>query len=192
MHLKQEENVIKTYHHHGTAFFFKLLRIAIVSLPFYFVAYFFSGVLTPGQMVYLYVGVTALMGVFGLLDLGMFYLDKLIVTNHRVILVTWRGLNSRTESEAEISDIQEITTIENGLFSVIPFFDYGKISFHTVSAKTVLIFTDAPDPEGIKHFIYHLEVKPSRIEPARVTTSGNDSARKEFGEREEAGVPGRQ
>jgi hypothetical protein len=190
MHLKQEENVIKIYRHHPTAFVLKLVKIALVSLPFYFVSYFFSGLLAPLYMMYLYGGITVLVGLFAVYDLGLFYLDKFIVTNRRIILVLWKSISSRSESEAEICDIQEITTVEQGLFSAIPFFDFGMIRLHTVSAKTVLIFNDAPDPEGIKHFIYHLEIKPSRIEPAGLTNSGHDSARKEI--REETAFTGRQ
>jgi hypothetical protein len=81
-----------------------------------------------------------------------------------------------------MSDIQDITTVEHGLFSAIPFFDYGSFKLDTASAKTILLFNQAPDPEGIKHFIYHLQIKPSRIGPVGSVSNSHDSARAEVAE----------
>jgi hypothetical protein len=188
MHLKQEENLIKIYHHHPTTFLIRVLRVAVVSLPFYFVASFFAGVVDSATSFMIYGGVTALFALFIAYDLSIFYLNTLVITNHRVVLISWPSIFKRKEAEAEIRDIQDITTQENGLFAAIPFFDFGLFKLDTASAKTILMFADAPDPEGIKHFIYHLEIKPSTIRSAVLNNVVDDSERRKI--REEVGVAG--
>ena len=189
MNLADEENVIKVYHHHPTTFFFRLTNYLIVSLPFYFVASFFYTVLAPWQMVILYAAITVIFGLVAVYDLTLFYMDKLVVTNRRIVHVDWKSAFSRSEAEAEFADIQDITTKEMGVFSTLWIFDYGLFMLETASTKTSVIFLDAPDPEGIKHFIYRLYQKPSRIEPANQVSSIHDTAR-QIAE-EEAAISGR-
>ena len=84
----------------------------------------------------------------------IYWLDRLIVTNKRIIFIDWEYLTVKTEHEAELNDIQDITSQEKGLVALIPFFDYGTIVIKTASAKTFIKFTQSPDPNGIKQFIY--------------------------------------
>lgn len=86
----------------------------------------------------------------------VYWLDKLIVTNQRVIYVNWTSLLNRDESEALLDDIQDIQTKEKGVISYFRIFDYGTFTLETASAKTTLSFDLAPDPEGIRQFIYHI------------------------------------
>ena len=74
-------------------------------------------------------------------------------------------------------DIQDIETRETGVLSFLPFFDYGSFTLQTASAHTTIDFDNAPDPEGIKHFIYHLAVKPNRIRPVAPHEHTDDKAR---------------
>lgn len=55
-----------------------------------------------------------------------------------------------------LNDIQDIKTSEKGLISYIPFLDYGTFALETASAKTTILFEQAPDPEGIRQYIYHV------------------------------------
>jgi len=188
MLLQENECLIKTFHHHPITFVFKALNFIVVSIPFYFVATFFSGLLSPIQMVWVYAGIT---GVFGLLmayELYFFYFDRLVITNRRILHVDWTGAFSRAEHEAELSDIQDVGTEEAGLLAFLPIFDFGKFVVETASTKTTITFTDAPDPEGIKHFVYHLNVKPSRIGGS--LTPVDDTARYVYDE--EAAISRRQ
>lgn len=86
----------------------------------------------------------------------VYWLDKFVITNHRIIYVDWRFLTARHESEAFHHEIQEIQTIEKGFFSYFKIFDYGRIIVETASAHININFPDAPDPEGIRRFIYHI------------------------------------
>ncbi|MCC7196734.1 PH domain-containing protein [Candidatus Peregrinibacteria bacterium] len=188
MHLQENESLIKTFHHHPTVFLIKAFNYTVVSLPFFFVATFFSGLLNTAQMVMLYAGVASVFLLLLAYDLFFFYFDRLIITNRRILHVDWNGAFSRSEHEAELSDIQDIGTQEAGLLAVLPFFDFGVFTVETASTQTTIIFKDAPDPEGIKHFVYHLNVKPSRIGAS--VTPVDDTAR--YVHDEEAAVSRRQ
>jgi hypothetical protein len=177
MNLHDEESVIKVFHHHPTTFLLRGMNYFVVSLPFYFVGSFFNTVLPPMGMVAIYAAITVVFGMFTAYDLILFFLDRLVITNRRIIHVDWKSALSRSEAEAELLDIQDITTKEMGLFSALKFFDYGLFMLETASTKTSIIFNDAPDPEGIKHFIYRLYQKPSRIESAPNVSSIHDTAR---------------
>lgn len=188
MHLQKDENYIKNVHHHPVVFILRALKIAIVSLPFYLVAAFFSGVLSGMQMFLAYLGIFTMFGLIMFYDLILFYLDRLIITNRRIVHIDWKSIFNRTEHEAELVDIQDIATEEAGIFSAIPIFDFGTFRLETASTKTTIIFKDAPDPEGIKNFIYHLNLKPNRI--GGNITLANDPARQIYDE--EAAVIRRQ
>ncbi len=86
----------------------------------------------------------------------MYWLDRLVVTNLRIVHVDWKHLTSRNESEAMLSDIQDIQTEEKGFLSYFKFFDYGTIRMDTASSYTTIEFKNAPDPEGIRRFIYQV------------------------------------
>jgi hypothetical protein len=176
MQLKENEEVVKVLHHHYMAMFIRLFKIAFVSLPFYFAAYVSSYFMAPNAVLLPYVAVTVLFLAIMTYDGILYYKDRLIITNMRIIYVDWQGAFRRNEHEAELVDIQDIETRETGILSFFPFLDYGDFIVETASAHTIVKFTEAPDPEGIKHFIYHLSVKPNRIRPVSLSTA-DDKAR---------------
>lgn len=176
MHLQENEQIVKVFHHHPTARFFRALGIVVAGLPFYFVAWFFRDVFTSPQMFWLY----SLVGIFHFFflfyDSFLYHLDRLVITNRRILYIDWNGALSNTEHEAELVDIQDIETREKGFFSLLGFLDYGDFTLETASTRTTIHFPNAPDPEGIKHFIYHLNIKPNRIRGDGLTTV-NDQTR---------------
>lgn len=164
MHLSSDEQVLKTIHHHLFPGVIKSLKIAVISFPFYLMAWFISTGLNVTQSLLMYGIVTALFALIILHTIVIYYLDRLLITNQRVLHIDWKSFTSRKEHEAALSDVQTITTHENGFLSKLAIFDYGTFELETSSTGMVIRFEDAPDPEGIKHFIYHLEQKPSKIE----------------------------
>lgn len=135
----------------------------LAGLPFFFCAWFFRGVVSPAQMTSVYAVVFLLNFSVLMYDSILYYLDRLIITNRRVIYIDWNGAFSNTEHEAELIDIQDIETKEKGIFAFFSFLDFGDFTLETASTHTTIHFPSAPDPEGIKHFIYHLNLKPNRI-----------------------------
>ena len=148
-------------------FAFRAFKIIIASLPFYFVGSFFYGVFSPFQMATVFSLISVVFLLVIVYDLLFYYLDRLFVTNKRVVHQNWDSALQREEHEVEPADIQDIATKETGLFSYFKIFDFGMFKLETASKSTAILFNGAPDPEGIKHFIYHLDVKPNRIGSGR-------------------------
>lgn len=86
----------------------------------------------------------------------VYWLDKLIVTNQRIVFVDWKFFSVKDEAEAFYNEIQEIQTREKGFLSYFKFFDYGTIIIETASAHIDIAFPNAPDPEEIRRFIYQI------------------------------------
>ncbi len=177
MLLKENEEVIKIFHHHYTPLVLREIKVALLSIPFFFVAWLFSSLLNFWTMfaIYSVVGGAFLLAI--VYDATLYWLDRLVITNIRVLYIDWKNMFSRSEHEAELVDIQDIETTESGVLSFLPIFDYGNFMLETASAHTIINFNEAPDPEGIKHFIYHLNVKPHRIRHAATLTEEDDKAR---------------
>ena len=177
MQLKEGETIIKIYHHHPTSFVFRTLKLVVVGLPFYFVAGFISGMLTNAQIFWVFAVISLVFGAIIAYDFIFYYMDRLIITSERILHIDWKSAFQRMEHEAELTDIQDIATKETGLLSALKIFDYGSFVLETASTNTSIAFLNAPDPEGIKHFVYHLNIKPSRIGSLRNATETNDRAR---------------
>ncbi|MFA7278180.1 MAG: hypothetical protein WC101_04335 [Candidatus Gracilibacteria bacterium] len=87
----------------------------------------------------------------------IYWADKLVVTNFRVIFVDWKLLNLSSENEAEIHDIQDIHIVDKGILSAIPFLNYGTLTIATAASEISVRFTSAPDPDQIKRFIFSVK-----------------------------------
>lgn len=186
MKFSGDENKIKTFFHHPFPFFVRAVQIAVVSFPFFLVATFFYTLLDTTQMFLVYLGISAVFALIITYDGLIYFLDRIVVTNRRIIHVDWKNLFDRSETEADLNDIQDITTKEYGILSSLPIFDFGTFHVETSASKVAIIFHDAADPEGIKHFIYHLQQKPSRILNESLESTTNDRTYEE--KSEQAGV----
>lgn len=156
MHLKEGEQVQKIFYHHPTPFFYSVLKLILAVLPFFFMIFIFQD--SMGVSLYIWANLVILL-VFALLvtyKALLFWLDKLVVTNLRIIYIEWKFLTMRQESEAFLDDIQDIKTSEKGVLSSLWFFDYGDFILQTASSKITIVFDQAPDPEGIRRYIYHV------------------------------------
>ncbi len=177
MHLHKQECVVKTFHHHPFIFFVRIIKILVASLPFIFMSFLIGSALSASQLALILTVIITIFILFIAYDFIIFYLDRLVVTNRRIVHIDWKSLLSRSEQEAELEDIQDIETEENGIFSKIKLFDFGSFWLQTASTKTTITFTDAPDPEGIKKLIYQLQSKSRKMENASLVSS-HDSAPK--------------
>lgn len=177
MDLQKDEILVKTFHHHPTLFLMRGLGIIIVSMPFFMVATFFSGLLVPWQQVIVYLVIASFFSLFLIYDQTLYTLDRLILTNKRILHIDWKSAFKKSETEAEIVDIQDIKTVDSGILSSIPLFNYGTLTIETSSSKISIVFTEAPNPDEIKDLLYHLTLKPNKIGVADNLSSANDSAR---------------
>lgn len=177
MDLQKDESVVKVFHHHATLFALRGVGIVIVSLPFFMLAAFFSYFFSPLQKGVLFGSILVFFATFLIYDQVLYYLDRLVITNKRILHIDWKSAFKKSETEAEIADIQDIKTVDSGILSSLPFFSYGTFSLETSSTKTSIIFAEAPNPEQIKDLLYHLTLKPNKISVEDNLSASNDSAR---------------
>jgi uncharacterized membrane protein YdbT with pleckstrin-like domain len=157
MDLREGEQVLKIYHHHPTPFAVKLMKTLLAFLPFFFLIYLAKDSFTTKGLV---VAHGVLFMIFALVCAYIsivYWLDKLVVTNERIIYINWVGLITRKESEAFLNDIEEIQTQEKGFISKFYIFDYGRFRLETAASSVSIDYNEAPDPEGIRKFIYHIK-----------------------------------
>lgn len=157
MKLLPGEKPLKVYHHHPTPFVFDMLKVILGSLPFFFLLFLFESVLSTKWYV---ISHLIVFGVFSLVILYVsliYWLDKLIITNQRIIHEDWKYLTVREDAIAFLKDIQDIQTEERGILATFRIFDYGLLRLDTPSSYVTIEFLDAPDPESIRRFIYHLK-----------------------------------
>jgi len=155
MELNRSEHIIRTYHHHPFPFIIQVIKVVLSTFPFFFITYLFSPTLHPTHFFIINLCISFFFTIVLVYLALIYWLDKLVITNQRIVMIDWKYLTLRIESEALLNDIQDVHTQEKGIFSIIPLFDYGIFRVETASSKTTLIFSEAPDPEGIKAFLYH-------------------------------------
>lgn len=157
MDLREGEQILKVYHHHPTPFVIDVLKVVMGTFPFLLLLFLFQGAMSTKAFVLSHVVLFAVFSLVIVYVSLIFWMDKLVVTNQRIINIDWKYLTIRAEAETFLSEIQDIITEEKGIFAAFWVFDYGTFKVSTAAAKETLIFADAPDPEGIRQFVYHIK-----------------------------------
>lgn len=156
MRLRTDEKLLKVYRHHPTPFVFDLFKVCVGAFPVFFLAWMFKGALSSFYFFILMTSVFLLFAFVVLYVSLIYWLDKLVVTDQRVVHVDWKYLTMKDEAEAALKDIQDVQTEEHGFLSAVKLFDYGTLRLDTASSYVTMEFRNAPDPEGIRKFIYHI------------------------------------
>lgn len=157
MHLGETEQILKVYHHHSTPFIYLIVKTIVAFLPFYVLLLIFNGGMTTSQTIVSHLLIFALFVLVVTYQTIVYWLDRLVITNERVINIDWRYLTIKNESEASLKDIQDIKTTEKGILAHFRFFDYGMVKLETAASYVFIEFNNAPDPEAIRKFIYHVK-----------------------------------
>ncbi|MBD3330605.1 hypothetical protein GF354_03690 [Candidatus Peregrinibacteria bacterium] len=156
MQLREGERVLKVFHHHPSPFIWKVLRIIVAFFPFFFLIFLFQNSLEVKYYLAVHAMVFIIFTVAILYQSLVYWLDKLVITNQRIVYINWKYLTVRDESEALLNDIQDIQTHEKGLIAYFWLFDYGTFALETASSHLTIKFKNAPDPEGIRQYVYHI------------------------------------
>lgn len=153
IHLKSGEKIVKVYHHHPFPFIIQLFKTVVASIPFFFLLYLIKSAIPTQYFIWSVIFVVILFSLVIFYLALVYWLDRLVVTNKRIIHIDWKFLTKRDQGEALLYDIQDIHTQERGILSSLYIFDYGILRLETASSKTTIVFIEAPDPEGIKAFL---------------------------------------
>lgn len=180
MKLQSGEKIIKVYHHHPAFYFWRSAKVWGASMPFYFLAFIFSPLFPTPVALSVYAAITVLFVLVNLYDFVMYYLDTLVITTQRVVHLDWINPFRYTENQAMLNDIQNIESEENGFLSKFKWFDFGVFLLETASTRTVITFTEAPDPEGMKFFVTNLSRKhhsvSNKAEGSSIVSAGIEAS----------------
>lgn len=83
-----------------------------------------------------------------------YYLDAWIVTDERIVNVEQHDLFSRTVSELDLANVQDVTSDVRGFFPSI--FGYGDVYVQTSGEKERFIFEQVPRPDEIRKRLLEL------------------------------------
>ena len=156
MELRDGENILKKYRHHPTPFIWMMIKTLFGATPFYLFLFFALPYMDVSLSIILH---TVFFIIFGFVVLYLtliYWLDVLVVTNQRIISIDYKFLTTSQTSQTFIQAIQDICTHELGILSYFRIFDYGSVIIETAASDITLVFDNAPDPEGIRQFIYHI------------------------------------
>lgn len=153
MHLRHGESILRIVRRHPTPYVIKLLFIALLGVPFVLFLAFLARQISGRAIWYVLLFLLVFAGlILAILSLD-YFLDKLIITNKRIIWVNWIHLFHRNEHEVEFRDIQEISIQQRGILAKIPFFNFGYLNIETAASAVSIQFPDCPDPSDVKHFL---------------------------------------
>lgn len=153
MQFRSGETILRTVKRHPTPYILRLLKISVVAVPAYLLLFYIGREIKGEWPLYAFAAISFFIGVIVALISLDYLLDRLIITNKRLIWINWKSLFKREVHEAELLDIQDIESREKGILSKLKVFDYGFIEIETAASKTCIAFQDCPDPDGLKHFI---------------------------------------
>lgn len=156
MELREGETILKTYRHHPTPFVWIIIKAIVSFSPFYLFIYLFQGSMSPKGAFIINVIFFVILALVLLYLIFIYWLDRLIVTDQRIVFKDYKFLTVSEESQAFIHDIQDIITKEKGVLSYFRIFDYGTVRMETAASKSTVIFENAPDPEKIRQYIFEL------------------------------------
>lgn len=161
MHLQEGEAVLRTVNRHLTPYWIRMIGIAAVAVPLYGLAFWFLSESNSNWPFWILAGLSIFLGIVIATSSLDYLLDKLIITNKRVVWINWKSIFRRAEHEAEFLDIQDIDIVEKGILAKLNIFDYGFLEVETAASKTCIAFEDCPNPEEVKNFIL-LQVEKKR------------------------------
>lgn len=156
MILREGERILKVYHHHATPFILDILKAIFGVIPFFLIIFFARDHISSKAYIISHLVIIVIFALIIAYVSMVYWLDKLVITNLRIVFINWKRLTKREESEALLNDIQDIQIHEKGIFSHFSLLDYGSFTLETASSRRTIHFEQAPDPEGIRRYIYHV------------------------------------
>ena len=119
MHLRGDEKILKTFRHHPFPYIIRVLKVVFYITPFYVLLFLFQNGLSASDYALAFSIITFFFLLVLIYDFFIYWLDRVILTNHRLVHVDWKFFSKVNEHEAELLDIQAINTREQGIFAVL-------------------------------------------------------------------------
>ena len=172
--LAPDERILALFRKHWFFIFFECVGLGVLAIsPIAFYIFgniFFFGFLGSGVEIifgFFYVLFLIVLWIVGFNLWLDYYLDKLVVTNQRVIEIEQRGLFSREISSLNLENIQDITIDTHGIIQT--FFKLGDIHIQTSGAQKKVSMPYVAHSEYAKHMIMDLHTQTlNRVKSVRI------------------------
>jgi len=152
MILRNNEVILHTVYHHFIPYLSRLFYFSFLSVLFYLPVYYFYNL-----TVFLFVTIILILAF--LYMSFIYWKDKLIVTNQRLIFINWISLTKVIETEIQLKDIQDISSFEKGVLRYFPLLCNGKIVIKSSAYNTDISFEEIGKPSKVKTFISKISEK---------------------------------
>jgi uncharacterized membrane protein YdbT with pleckstrin-like domain len=172
--LATNERILALFRKHWFFIFFEFLGLILLAISplvlYIFGRIFFFDFLGSGAEIifaFFYVLFLIVLWILGFNLWLDYYLDKLIVTNQRVIEIEQRGLFSREISSLNLENIQDVTIDTHGIIQT--FFKLGDIHIQTSGAQKKVSMPYLAHSEYAKHMIMDLHTQTlNRVKSVRI------------------------
>ena len=155
--LKEGEEVVIILRKHWASFLWPILKtFTILVIPFFLVFFLFA---TLWGMIVFFVWISIGFA-YGLHKWITWYFDSFVITNWRIINIDQRGLFSRSVSETNLRNIQDVTYEIHGLMATA--FNYGSVKVQTAGSDGTLKISSIPEPKSVQDLILELQTKVSK------------------------------
>ena len=152
MILRKNEQVLHTVYHHFLPYVIRCIYFFVFASIFLLFIRFVVEFL-PSYAFYIYLA-TFLIYLLVFLNMTFIYwLDKLIITNQRLIYINWISITNVQENEINLKSIQDIGSFEKGLVRFIPFLSHGKIVIKSSAYKNDITFEEIGKANKVRTFI---------------------------------------
>lgn len=157
MVLRKSEKLIKIFRHHPLPFVLHIFILFLLLAPFYILLTVLVGSINHLTLIILKSSLVALTMLLVIYHSFIFWLDKIIITNQRVINIDWKSLFHQETNDIELHDIQSIAIKSHGLLEKLYFFNFGDIAIQSGSNFSVIMFHESHNPDAIEELINHLK-----------------------------------
>lgn len=101
-----------------------------------------------------------------------YYLDVWVVTDQKIVNIVQNGLFSRTISELNIVQVQDVTSSVKG--SMATFLNYGEVYIQTAAEKSRFVFEQIPNPRQVATEIIRLHNAAVEKHPEYIISPRNE------------------
>jgi hypothetical protein len=156
MLLKTDEKILKIFRHHPFPFMMDLFFTLLVLSPLFLVATYAGTYINVNLLIILKLILILISILIITNKILVYWLDKLIITNQRVIHINWKTLINKEIHTTQLLKVQHTIVFDSGIIGFIPIFNYGTLEIPGDTTDDKIIFIQIPNPENAKRFIMSL------------------------------------
>jgi len=152
MILRKNEQILHTVYHHFFPYVKRLVLFSLFSILIFVLVRFLT-LTFPAVAFYIYLTFFVILVAVFLYMSFIYWMDRLIITNQRLIFINWISLTYVQENEIFLKDVQDIAAFESGIIRFIPFLSNGTVVIKSSAYKVDITFEEVGKASAVKTFI---------------------------------------